>query len=361
MVIIGLLAGIVAPQYFAQIGKSNTKVARAQIESFGQALDQYRLDVGQYPSTEQGLADAARGAAAGAALAGPHLKRDIPEDPWGHAYLYRRPGQHGDYDLVSLAPTASPAATARTPTWSRGEAMLKLDVLPSFPRRRRPAASRATAPRIDEGAVRPRLSLMLRSGSAWSRRCARSASRATAPPRCARCWAHLRASTARSLSRAMQADGPNAAAVGLALRPAAHRRPGDRTAARRRTLRACWRFRCAAGVGRVYLAAAGRVAAWWCCSCSSTWCRCFAAGAGRQPCRTCRRLLLMLIGRKIYRCGRRLARSGRVDSCSAWPARCGWCRAPASGRNCLALQQPGWAGGALVPVCHRRTPAARSG
>jgi general secretion pathway protein G len=102
MVIIGLLASIVAPQYFSQISKSNAKVARAQIESFGQALDQYRLDVGRYPSTEQGLA-ALRGTPPNVPQwRGPYLKRDVPNDPWGNAYQYRSPGQHGDYDLLSL-------------------------------------------------------------------------------------------------------------------------------------------------------------------------------------------------------------------------------------------------------------------
>lgn len=108
MVIIGLLAGIVAPQYFAQIGKSNSKVARAQIESFGQALDQYRLDVGQYPTTEQGLLALRTAPQQVPRWQGPYLKRDIPEDPWGRAYVYRRPGQHGEYDLVSLGADGQP-------------------------------------------------------------------------------------------------------------------------------------------------------------------------------------------------------------------------------------------------------------
>lgn len=108
MVIIGLLAGIVAPQYFSQIGKSNAKVARAQIESFGQALDQYRLDVGQYPSSEQGLGALRAAPQQVARWQGPYLKRDIPDDPWGHPYVYKRPGQHGDYDLVSLGSDGQP-------------------------------------------------------------------------------------------------------------------------------------------------------------------------------------------------------------------------------------------------------------
>jgi general secretion pathway protein G len=108
LVIIGLLAGIVAPQYFAQIGKSNSKVAKAQIESFGQALDQYRLDVGHYPTTEQGLASLRKLPQQETRWQGPYLKRDIPPDPWGHPYVYVRPGTHGDYDLISLGADGQP-------------------------------------------------------------------------------------------------------------------------------------------------------------------------------------------------------------------------------------------------------------
>jgi general secretion pathway protein G len=108
MVIIGLLAGIVAPQYFAQLGKSNTKVARAQIEAFGQALDQFRLDVGQYPTSEQGLVSLRVAPQSVARWQGPYLKRDIPNDPWGRAYQFRSPGQHGDYDIVSLGSDGQP-------------------------------------------------------------------------------------------------------------------------------------------------------------------------------------------------------------------------------------------------------------
>lgn len=108
MVIIGLLAGIVAPQYFLQIGKSSTKVARAQIESLGQALDQYRLDVGRYPTQDQGL-NALRDAPANVPQwRGPYLKRAVPADPWGHAYVYQQPGQHGEYDLLSLGSDGQP-------------------------------------------------------------------------------------------------------------------------------------------------------------------------------------------------------------------------------------------------------------
>jgi general secretion pathway protein G len=108
MVIIGLLAGIVAPQYFSQLGKSNTKVTKAQIESFGQALDQYRLDVGQYPSTEQGIAALRAAPPQATRWQGPYLKRDIPPDPWGRAYQYRSPGTQGDYEILSLGADGQP-------------------------------------------------------------------------------------------------------------------------------------------------------------------------------------------------------------------------------------------------------------
>lgn len=111
MVIIGLLAGIVAPQYFAQLGKSNTKVAKAQIESFGQALDQYRLDVGQYPTTDQGLAALRQAPQNVPRWQGPYLKRDIPNDPWNRPYQYVAPGQHGEYDLSSLGSDGQPGGT----------------------------------------------------------------------------------------------------------------------------------------------------------------------------------------------------------------------------------------------------------
>ena len=108
MVIIGLLAGFVAPRFFAQIGKSETKVARAQLDALEKALDQYRLDVGQYPTTEQGLLALRAAPQQVARWQGPYLKRDIPEDPWGRAYVYKRPGQHGDYDLVSMGADGQP-------------------------------------------------------------------------------------------------------------------------------------------------------------------------------------------------------------------------------------------------------------
>lgn len=102
MVIIGLLAGYVGPKYFEQIGKSETKTARAQIDSLGKALDQYRIDLGQYPSTEQGLTALNKNPGTDSRWSGPYLKKNVPNDPWNKPYLYKSPGEHGDYDLYTL-------------------------------------------------------------------------------------------------------------------------------------------------------------------------------------------------------------------------------------------------------------------
>jgi general secretion pathway protein G len=101
MVIIGLLASFVGPKYFSQIGKSEVKAARAQIDALEKALDQYRLDVGHYPSTEQGL-DALFAQPGGETKwSGPYLKKSPPPDPWGRPYVYAQPGEHGEFDLFS--------------------------------------------------------------------------------------------------------------------------------------------------------------------------------------------------------------------------------------------------------------------
>jgi general secretion pathway protein G len=108
MVIIGLLAGYVGPKFFGQIGKSEVKAARAQIDALQKALDQYRIDVGHYPSTEQGLAALNARPAEEPKWAGPYLAKSVPKDPWGHDYQYRSPGEHGEYDLLSFGRDGRP-------------------------------------------------------------------------------------------------------------------------------------------------------------------------------------------------------------------------------------------------------------
>ncbi|CAD5110610.1 type II secretion system major pseudopilin GspG [Zestomonas carbonaria] len=108
LVVLGLLAGIVGPKYFNQLGRSEIKVARAQIEGLAKALDIYRLEVGHYPSTEQGLGALVVAPSDEPRWMGPYLQKDVPQDPWGRAYVYRSPGESGEYDLLSLGKDGQP-------------------------------------------------------------------------------------------------------------------------------------------------------------------------------------------------------------------------------------------------------------
>ena len=111
IVIIGLLAAYVGPKYFAQLGKSEVTVAKSQIEAFGKALDTYRLDVGTYPSTEEGLNALLVKPSAAARWNGPYLSKALPQDPWGHAYMYKSPGTKGDFEILSYGKDGQPGGT----------------------------------------------------------------------------------------------------------------------------------------------------------------------------------------------------------------------------------------------------------
>ena len=111
VIIIGLLAGYVGPKYFAQVGKSQIKAARAQIDALEKALDQYRLDTGHYPVPEQGLTALIARPANEPKWDGPYLAKSVPADPWGNAYVYRLPGEHGDFDLMSLGKDGQPGGS----------------------------------------------------------------------------------------------------------------------------------------------------------------------------------------------------------------------------------------------------------
>ena len=121
IVIIGLLAGYVAPRYFGQVGKSEVQVARAQIDSLEKALDQYRLDTRHYPSAEQGLGALVNKPVEEANWAGPYLKKSVPNDPWGHPYVYRVPGSKGDFDLYSLGRDGKPGGSGEDADIGLGE------------------------------------------------------------------------------------------------------------------------------------------------------------------------------------------------------------------------------------------------
>jgi general secretion pathway protein G len=103
IVIIGMLAAYVGPKYFAQISKSQVQIAKAQIDDFDKALDQYRIDAGHYPSNDQGLIALFVQPANEPLWHGPYLKKAVPADPWGNAYVYKQPAADPsrDFDLIS--------------------------------------------------------------------------------------------------------------------------------------------------------------------------------------------------------------------------------------------------------------------
>ena len=110
--VIAILASLVAPNVFQHVGTARTTTARSQLEMLGTALDAYRLDTGQYPSTEQGLQAlvAAPGMDAPATWRGPYLRRAVPLDPWGNPYVYRLPGTSNPtaFDLLSYGADGRP-------------------------------------------------------------------------------------------------------------------------------------------------------------------------------------------------------------------------------------------------------------
>ena len=102
LLILGLLAALVAPRVLNRLGESKQKIARMQIEMLSSALDQFKLDVGRYPTTEEGLKALIENPGV-EGWNGPYLKKKkIPKDPWGRPYIYKCPGEHGEYDLYSL-------------------------------------------------------------------------------------------------------------------------------------------------------------------------------------------------------------------------------------------------------------------
>jgi general secretion pathway protein G len=101
MIIIGLLAALVGPRFIRQEEKAKVKAAKAQIELLSTALDTFRLDVGRYPTSQEGL-EALRTQPGGLERwDGPYLKKEVPTDPWGKPYVYKSPGDHGPFDILS--------------------------------------------------------------------------------------------------------------------------------------------------------------------------------------------------------------------------------------------------------------------
>ncbi len=103
LVILGLLAGIAGPRVMKALGGAKSDSAKIQIEEFGAALDMYHLEVGRYPSSDEGLESLVKAPSNAGKWNGPYLKKNqVPPDPWGNPYQYKAPGQHGEFDLYSL-------------------------------------------------------------------------------------------------------------------------------------------------------------------------------------------------------------------------------------------------------------------
>ena len=120
--IIALLAGLVVPQFIKQEEKATAKATKAQIELFGTALDTFRLDVGRYPTSQEGLQALTQKPGGVERWDGPYLKKEVPPDPWNKPYVYKSPGEHGPYDIVSYGADGVPGGegTGRDITsWER--------------------------------------------------------------------------------------------------------------------------------------------------------------------------------------------------------------------------------------------------
>ncbi len=113
LVIIGLLAGIVGPRLFGNVNKSEVTTAKAQIDILGKALDQFRLDVGRYPTNQEGLAALVTAVPGESRWHGPYLRKDVPPDPWGQPYQYKYLGarQPDDFDLYSFGADKVPGGS----------------------------------------------------------------------------------------------------------------------------------------------------------------------------------------------------------------------------------------------------------
>ncbi len=108
IIVLGLLAALVAPRMFGKVGKAKQNATRSQIEAFSTALEAFRLDNSRLPSTAEGLAVLRVRPANLPNWDGPYLSKEIPNDPWGRAYVYKAPGEHGDYDIISYGADGSP-------------------------------------------------------------------------------------------------------------------------------------------------------------------------------------------------------------------------------------------------------------
>lgn len=106
--ILGLLAALVAPRLMGRVGKAKQKAAQAQIQMLSTALDLFHLDVGRYPTDDEGLKVLVQKPDNLPQWSGPYLDKGVPKDPWGREYIYKFPGEHGTYDLSTLGADGAP-------------------------------------------------------------------------------------------------------------------------------------------------------------------------------------------------------------------------------------------------------------
>jgi general secretion pathway protein G len=119
--IIGLIMGLVGPRVLSYLGESKVKAAKLQIESFASSLDLFYLDVGRYPTGGEGLTALTERPGNTAVWSGPYLKTDsVPLDPWGHAYIYRAPAEHGPFEIVSFGSDGQEGGTGTAADISNG-------------------------------------------------------------------------------------------------------------------------------------------------------------------------------------------------------------------------------------------------
>ena len=121
--IIALIMSLVGPRVLNYLGESKVKAAKIQIQSFGSALDLFNLDTGRYPSTGEGLTALVQSPGTIPSWNGPYLKGGVlPNDPWGKSYVYRSPGEHGPYDIMSYGSDGQEGGTgtaADIASWTR--------------------------------------------------------------------------------------------------------------------------------------------------------------------------------------------------------------------------------------------------
>ncbi len=118
LVILGLLAAVVAPKVYDKLAKGKDQIAKIQIKELEGALQLYSFDVGRFPNSSEGLDALLRNPGNLDAWKGPYLtKNELPKDPWGKPYIYRCPGQHGDYDLLSVGPDGAEGGEDDIVSW----------------------------------------------------------------------------------------------------------------------------------------------------------------------------------------------------------------------------------------------------